>query len=69
MTVTSEDEAAARTLHPTTNCGRFVGFSGQSLPILMASRMRDVLWGELDMTHQGGSSKSGDSFYRPFRTA
>jgi len=48
---------------------RFVGVSGQSLPVLMASTMRDVLWGDLDMTHQGRSSKSGDSFYRPFRSA
>ena len=48
---------------------RVAGISGQSLPILMASTMRDVLWGDLDMTHQGRSSKSGDSFYRPFRTA
>jgi hypothetical protein len=31
--------------------------------------MMDVLWGDLHMTHQGRSSKSGDSFYRPFRTA
>jgi len=46
-----------------------VGISGQSLPVLMASTMRDVLWGDLDMTHQVRSSKSGDSFYRPFRTA
>jgi hypothetical protein len=34
----------------------------------MASRMMDVFWGDLHMTHQGRSSKSGDSFYRPFRT-
>src|ERR1700730_3277665 len=27
--------------------------TGQSLPVLMASRMRDVLWGDLDMTHPG----------------
>jgi hypothetical protein len=33
-----------------------------------ASRMMDVLWSDLHMTHQSRSSKSGDSFYRPFRT-
>ena len=30
--------------------------------------MMDVFWGDLHMTHQSGSSKSGDTFYRPFRT-
>ncbi len=37
-----------------------------SLPVLMVSTMRDVLWGDLDMTHQGRSSKSGDSFLSSF---
>jgi hypothetical protein len=40
-----------------------------SLPVLMASRMMDVLWSELHISHQSKSSKSGDSFYRPLRTA
>src|SRR5690348_14127084 len=44
------------------------GISGQSLPVLMVSRMMDVLWGDRHMTHQGRSSKSGDTFHRPFRT-
>jgi hypothetical protein len=35
----------------------------------MASGMMDVLWSDLHMTDQSRSSKSGDSFYRPFRTA
>jgi hypothetical protein len=35
----------------------------------MASRMMDVLWSDLHITHQSRSSKSGDSFYRPFHTA
>ena len=48
--------------------GWIVGISGQSLPVLMASGMMDVLCGDLHMKHQGRSSKSGDSFYRPFRT-
>jgi hypothetical protein len=51
------------------DCFRFADITGQSLPVLMASRMMDVLWRDLHMTHQGRSSKSGDSFYRPFRTA
>jgi hypothetical protein len=54
-----------RTLHNSP----MVGISGQSLPILMASRMVDVLCADLHMKHQGRSSKSGDSFHRPFRTA
>jgi hypothetical protein len=48
---------------------RVADITGQSLPVLMASGMMDVFWGDLHMTHQGRSSKSGDSFYRPFRTA
>jgi hypothetical protein len=51
------------------NYFRLVDITGQSLPVFMASRMMDVFWGDLHMTHQGRSSKSGDSFYRPFRTA
>ncbi len=47
---------------------RVADLTGQSLPVLMASRMMDVLWGDLHMTHQGRSSKSGDSFYRTART-
>lgn len=31
--------------------------------------MMDVLWGDLHMTRQGRSSKSGDFFDLPFRTA
>jgi hypothetical protein len=48
---------------------RIADITGQSLPVFMASRMMDVLWSDLHMTHQSRSSKSGDSFYRPFRTA
>jgi hypothetical protein len=48
---------------------RLGDITGQSLPVLMASRMMDVLWSDLHITHQSRSSKSGDSFYRPFRTA
>ena len=43
--------------------------TGQSLPVFMVSGMMDVLWSDLHISHQGRSSKSGDSFYRPFRTA
>jgi hypothetical protein len=50
-------------------CGSIGDITGQSLPVFMASRMMDVLWSDLHITHQGRSSKSGDSFYRPFRTA
>jgi hypothetical protein len=46
-----------------------VAISGQSLPVLMGSRMKDVLCGDLHMKHQGRSLKSGGSFYQPFRTA
>ena len=48
---------------------RLVGISGQSLPVLMGSRMIDVLWSDLHMRHESRSSKSDDPFYRPFRTA
>jgi hypothetical protein len=44
---------------------RFRDITGQSLPVLIVSRMMDVLWSDLHMTHQSRSSKSGDSFYRP----
>jgi hypothetical protein len=40
-----------------------VGISGQSLPVLMASRMMDVLWSDLHMGHESRSSKSDDPFY------
>src|SRR5689334_24693132 len=50
------------TLFPYTTLFR------SSLPVLMVSRMMDVLWGDRHMTHQGRSSKSGDTFHRPFRT-
>ena len=45
------------------------GITGQSLPVFMASVMMDFLRSDLHMTHQSRSSRSGDSFYRPFRTA
>ena len=41
---------------------RMNDITGQSLPVLMASRMMDVLWSDLHITHQSRSSKSGDSF-------
>ena len=43
--------------------GWIVGISGQSLPVLMASRMMDVLWSDLHMGHESRSSKSDDPFY------
>jgi hypothetical protein len=41
---------------------RLPDITGQSLPVLMASRMMDVLWSDLHISHQSRSSKSGDSF-------
>jgi hypothetical protein len=52
-----------------SDSSRMVGITGQSLPVFMASVMMDFLWSDLHMTHQSRSWKSGDSFYRPFRTA
>jgi tannase/feruloyl esterase len=48
--------------------GRIVGISGQFLPVLIASRMMDVLWSDLHMRHESRSSKSDDPSYRPFHT-
>jgi hypothetical protein len=45
---------------------RFPDITGQSVPVLMVSRMMDVFWGDLHMTHQSRSSKSGDTFLSTF---
>ena len=46
-----------------------VGFTGQSLPVLMVSRMMDVLWSDLHMVHEDRSLMSYKCFYWTFRTA
>jgi len=43
------------TNRPDLDNFRVADITGQSLPVFMASRMMDVLWSDLHMTHQSRS--------------
>jgi hypothetical protein len=54
---------------PGTQVFDFATLPANLCPFSRRLGMMDVLWSDLHMTDQSRSSKSGDSFYRPFRTA
>jgi hypothetical protein len=71
------DRVAFSTSYPELNTAvlghtdneRFVGISGQSLPIFAPLLMIDVLRSDVDTVHEGRFSMSYDSFCRTFRRA